>query len=271
MTLRINLFILFFSSTSFVFGQTIIDSSLSIKFPGKIETSIIEESNIVAKTYAYNTDKESYILVRVALLDNGIESNTNPPDSAKLLEIYSHEVIKQIASMKRKGFVFKDSSRINIQDYIGYKLTYVDDNSSIQNAEAILLFLNGIRYSVIYSKVNDFNQKNKDKFLSSLRVLNSESVQQIDKLPRLEDSTSNNLIFKIILYLGIIIGSLMWFKMKRKSNSKLGINLKRVKCPICNTKQPIIRLPEDKEQLLYGGTTCPNCLTKLDKYGNVIT
>ncbi len=55
-----------------------------------------------------------------------------------------------------------------------------------------------------------------------------------------------------------------------RKDSKFGINLKRVYCPKCNLKQPIIRKPGNERQMLYGGHTCKNCGTELDKYGSEI-
>ena len=50
----------------------------------------------------------------------------------------------------------------------------------------------------------------------------------------------------------------------------MGINLKRVYCPKCGLKQPIIRKPKNERQALYGGNTCKNCGTEMDKYGQKI-
>ena len=69
-------------------------------------------------------------------------------------------------------------------------------------------------------------------------------------------------LLAIVFVLVLVIGS--------KNKSKWGINLKRVYCPVCGTKQPIIRIPKSMQQFLWGGTTCPNCHANLDKYGNVI-
>jgi len=76
------------------------------------------------------------------------------------------------------------------------------------------------------------------------------------------------------IVIGIIIGvaMLLLFTLIKKDSkySKLGINLSRVYCPICNLKQPIIRKPANERQLLYGGNTCKNCGTEMDKYGTII-
>jgi ssDNA-binding Zn-finger/Zn-ribbon topoisomerase 1 len=69
----------------------------------------------------------------------------------------------------------------------------------------------------------------------------------------------------------IIIIVAIWLVIASKNQSKYGINIKRVYCPVCNTKQPIIRMPRNGDQFLYGGTTCPKCDTNLDKYGNIMS
>jgi ssDNA-binding Zn-finger/Zn-ribbon topoisomerase 1 len=66
------------------------------------------------------------------------------------------------------------------------------------------------------------------------------------------------------------IGLAIWFIIAG-NKTKTGINLKRVYCPVCNTKQPRLRTPKNAQQFLYGGTTCPKCRTNLDKYGNIIS
>jgi hypothetical protein len=68
----------------------------------------------------------------------------------------------------------------------------------------------------------------------------------------------------------IIIAVFIFILVKSKDKSKWGINLKRVYCPVCGAKQPIIRMPDSMEQAAWGGTTCPKCHTRLDKYGKVI-
>ena len=52
--------------------------------------------------------------------------------------------------------------------------------------------------------------------------------------------------------------------------SKLGINLKEVKCPNCGAVQPKVRTPKNFSQFLWGGNTCANCGTEMDKFGKEI-
>ncbi len=47
-----------------------------------------------------------------------------------------------------------------------------------------------------------------------------------------------------------------------RKDSKFGINLKRVFCPKCNLKQPIIRKPANERPILFGGHTCENARLK---------
>ena len=71
-------------------------------------------------------------------------------------------------------------------------------------------------------------------------------------------------------YAIIAILSTLVFIIAGRYKSRFGINLKRVYCPVCHTKQPIIRMPGSMDQAFWGGTICPKCHTKLDKYGDII-
>ena len=43
-----------------------------------------------------------------------------------------------------------------------------------------------------------------------------------------------------------------------------------VKCEVCKKPMPFFRIPENKKQLLWGGWTCENCGSELDRKGNLI-
>lgn len=76
--------------------------------------------------------------------------------------------------------------------------------------------------------------------------------------------------FGIGIIIGIAMLSFLTLIKKESKYSKLGINIKRVFCPKCNLKQPIIRKPTNERQILYGGYSCKNCGTEMDKYGKKI-
>lgn len=77
-----------------------------------------------------------------------------------------------------------------------------------------------------------------------------------------------------IIIIAVIIGAgafLLLTLIKKDSKfSDFGIKLGSVSCPKCNQKQPIIRKPKNKRQALYGGYTCNNCDTEMDKYGTEV-
>ena len=75
---------------------------------------------------------------------------------------------------------------------------------------------------------------------------------------------------QVIIYAILATVAIIWLIIASKNKSKWGMNLKRVYCPACQTKQPVIRLPKSESQLLWGGTTCPGCRANLDKYGNIV-
>jgi endogenous inhibitor of DNA gyrase (YacG/DUF329 family) len=49
-----------------------------------------------------------------------------------------------------------------------------------------------------------------------------------------------------------------------------GSNLFAVKCPACATQQPLWRRPASFRQMMWGGWTCPNCGTEMDRNGKAI-
>ena len=77
-------------------------------------------------------------------------------------------------------------------------------------------------------------------------------------------------MLQILGYAILFIVVVIFFKWATKRKSKLGINLKRNYCPVCGTPQPIIRIPKTLDQALFGGSNCPKCNAKHDKYGTLI-
>ena len=73
----------------------------------------------------------------------------------------------------------------------------------------------------------------------------------------------------ILLGIVLLFIVLFLFTLIKKDSkySKYGINLKKIYCPKCNLKQPFFRNPKNEREKLYGGKTCKNCNTEMDKYG----
>lgn len=77
-------------------------------------------------------------------------------------------------------------------------------------------------------------------------------------------------MIKIIIFAIVVVGLVILVRRAGRNKSKWGVNLNRVTCPVCQTLQPVVRVPKNRKQMLWGGTTCPTCQTNLDKYGDVI-
>jgi hypothetical protein len=53
----------------------------------------------------------------------------------------------------------------------------------------------------------------------------------------------------------------------RRRSGKWGWNRRRVFCPRCHSRQPIIRIPTSWRQFWWGGWTCKACGCEVDKWG----
>jgi RNase P subunit RPR2 len=51
---------------------------------------------------------------------------------------------------------------------------------------------------------------------------------------------------------------------------KMGINVRATACPKCQTPLPTFRKPASLRQMLWGGWTCAQCGTDLDKWGQPV-
>ena len=54
----------------------------------------------------------------------------------------------------------------------------------------------------------------------------------------------------------------------KEGKGKWDINLDKVECPECGAKQPMLKIPENLKQLMFGGWNCEKCSCKMDKHGN---
>jgi hypothetical protein len=212
--MRINLLILLLS-TSF-FAQTKIDSTFSIQFPTKPEK--FEFSNKKEKGIAFysNNEKDSFVVMRLVTENSETEFGKNLPNLKSLKKVYEKMIDVQIKEMRKKTFIFKDTTEIKINDFIGYKVTYKDENSGNQNAESILLFINGINFIATYSKVSEFNNHNKRKFLNSIKIDTSNNPKQFN-----EPYDLNGNLFKLLLKGILVIGIfyLIWKYKKTTGNT----------------------------------------------------
>jgi DNA-directed RNA polymerase subunit RPC12/RpoP len=57
----------------------------------------------------------------------------------------------------------------------------------------------------------------------------------------------------------------------RRKAAFWGVNFRRVNCPKCGHKTPVLRKPRSVRQALWGGWTCSGCGTEMDKLGTDIS
>ena len=64
-----------------------------------------------------------------------------------------------------------------------------------------------------------------------------------------------------------MIGAVAFLVFGSIRRNRLGVNVREVHCPECNAAMPAVRKPASLSQALWGGWTCPQCGTKMDKWG----
>jgi len=193
-----NIFIYFVLLYSFTFfGQTKIDENISITFPNKPEIFEINQKNAKVKAYYVNSKEDSFIAMKVNIIPNDTLNEEKPKNLNELKRSYKVKIADQIKSMAKKGLFLKDSSQIKINTFLAYKLNFKRKDSEEEIGESQILFLNGITYVFIYSKVDTYSKLKKELFFKSIKINNPENLKQI--------SDSFNYYTAILSILGSII------------------------------------------------------------------
>jgi len=71
----------------------------------------------------------------------------------------------------------------------------------------------------------------------------------------------------IVLVVALAAAALVFAARQSKEKGRWGIGKLSRACPRCGAKLPIIRKPASRDEMLWGGWTCPKCGCKVDKYG----
>jgi hypothetical protein len=80
-------------------------------------------------------------------------------------------------------------------------------------------------------------------------------------------------ILFLLTLLGLVFGAFI-FKIVTQSirrEGDLGINFHHPICPNCGVKTDLIRLPNTKHPIPWGGGVCAICGCEMDKWGNELT
>ena len=80
--------------------------------------------------------------------------------------------------------------------------------------------------------------------------------------------TDTLLLVLFTVLVSLVVLFLVCWLWPRKG--KMGINTSTVYCPRCQAKAPLMRVPKNAHQLMWGGWTCQECGCEFDKYGNEI-
>jgi hypothetical protein len=203
-------------STS-LFAQTKIDSIFSIEFPTTPEKLKISEGAEKEIVFYSNNENDSFVVMSLINENGENDFEKNLPSPEGLKSAYEKMIAVQIKAMRKKTFIFKDSTEIEIKGFRGYRLTYQDENSKKQIAESVLLLINGINFIATYSKVNEYNEENKNKFLNSITIDTSKEPKQVAEKYDLKGNLLE-LFFKGILVVGL-------FYLLRKYKKTTGNNV----------------------------------------------
>lgn len=67
-----------------------------------------------------------------------------------------------------------------------------------------------------------------------------------------------------------VVSLVTWLISLTKRRDDYGLNLKMVRCAKCGQPLPRVRQPASWRQAMYGGSTCRNCGTEVDKWGREV-
>ncbi|WP_432221839.1 hypothetical protein ACRASX_15155 [Flavobacterium sp. TMP13] len=204
-----------------IFSQTTIDENITVKFPSEPKTlenvaktdTLNETLKTTLKAYYLNSKEESYVVMRLKVLaDDELEPKL-PQSQSDLIAKYKRFIAGQLNSFAKKGMYIKDTTQINLNNYLAYKLIFKGENSDQEIGQSLILHLNGIIYEFVYSKVDSYNHLNKEKFFKSIEINNSEEIKQIAQPYNYWNALLKLLLGGIFLYFII-----KFLKMEKKRN-----------------------------------------------------
>jgi hypothetical protein len=195
--------------SKFLFSQTKIDENISVNFPSKPKTlenvgktdTLNQTFDTTLKAYYLNSKDDSYIAMRITALSDSELSPKLPQSNSELQKKYRHFIVSHIKSMSKKGLFFKDSTQIKLNNHLAYKLNFKEKTSEQEIGESLILYLNGITYVFIYSKVESYNQLNKEKFFKSIKINNPENLKQITEPYSYWSALTKMLLGGILIFL----------------------------------------------------------------------
>jgi hypothetical protein len=211
MNKTIIFFLLIIVSVS-VNAQTKIDELININLPGtvtKLDTII---KDVPVKNFFSKINNETYLIQKIKLDEKENELNSLPSDIESLKKSYNECIKGYTKSMKVSGYTFSNSSEFKRDKYLYYRASFNDSNElSKKVVEVNFLILNEHTYTITYFNNIDFNEKNKDDFMNSIKIETSLKPSQTIGNPY---AYKAGYISGYLLLLGVII--FLYFKFKKK-------------------------------------------------------
>jgi len=81
----------------------------------------------------------------------------------------------------------------------------------------------------------------------------------------------NDIVWMTAAFWALIVLAVAFVVFASVRRNKLGVNLKAAHCPQCDAAMPAVRKPTSLSQFLWGGWTCPQCGTSMDKWGRRVS
>lgn len=205
-------FILLFTFSTY--GQTKVDEYISINIPENVSKLDTIAQGIAVLNFHSENDTEAYLIQRMEIDSKKSELNNLPSDKKSLIEAYQDIIHGQLSSMEKAGFSLRDSTEFKIDKFIGYKISFNNPETGTQNAESNILILNEFFYVATYVNRTDFNKKNKNEYLSSLKINYINKPRQM--IGNSQEFKIGYILGNICIYGFLIFGVIFLVKKLRK-------------------------------------------------------
>jgi hypothetical protein len=74
----------------------------------------------------------------------------------------------------------------------------------------------------------------------------------------------------VVVFGLLAVGGILVARDTYRRKGRWGINTKSARCLQCDTPAPVVRVPKNLNQTLWGGWTCAECGYELDKWGEPV-
>ena len=74
----------------------------------------------------------------------------------------------------------------------------------------------------------------------------------------------------VVVFGSLFVGGYLVIRDTYRQKGRWGVNTKPGKCRQCETPAPLVRIPKNLNQTLWGGWTCAECGYELDKWGEPV-